>query len=81
MSEDRSEYGFPFFPFERGNTSTDIILIARMADEILSIICGMPREMSKLERAQTYAAEVRTRRNMIARRITEEVKPIVGSME
>lgn len=63
----RSEFGFPF---ERGETSTDVFLIVRTAEAMHHIICAMPKPQTKLERAQAIAAEVRARKFPAPRRIT-----------
>lgn len=70
MIDPRNDYGFPCFPFERGDTSTDIFLIVRRAQEMIDVICGIPRQLTKLERAQAYAADVRARRGMVVRKGT-----------
>lgn len=75
MTEQRNDYGFPFWPpFMYGTQWTpaeiEEMRIARLAAPAPFQFNRIPRQPTKLERAQAIAAEVRARRGMVIQRIT-----------
>lgn len=68
MTETRNDYGFPRFVFEHRTSGGDLMAIAQQAEAMIIAICGIPRQLTKLERAQAYAADVRARRGMVVRK-------------
>lgn len=76
MTDERNDYGFPSFPaWLYGDKWTpkeiEEMRIHRLtAPPVMFRFNRIPRIPTKLERAQAYAADVRTRRNMVVCRLT-----------
>ncbi len=79
MTENRNDYGFPHFSYEPATNAKDIFAVMQHAEKMFSVVLGMPPgqllcqpKTTPLQRAQAIAAEVRARRGMVVKRITEE---------
>lgn len=71
--EPRNDYGFPAWPACTYGTQWTLeeieeLRIARLAAPAPFQFNRIPRQPTKLERAQAYAADVRARRGMLVRK-------------
>ncbi|MES2346700.1 MAG: hypothetical protein V4641_03930 [Pseudomonadota bacterium] len=62
MTEPRNDYGFPF-PADEAQ-----VLVMLMCPVHGAQLVAVARQLSPLERAQAYAADVRARRGMVVRK-------------